>query len=117
MAIRTDPLFEQAMVIGEAKAFLSALLVLDKNQFKLLCSELSRGSSEDPNSEIIADIILQRVRSRLTEFPGYTKIYRIHSTFEPWTVENALMTPTLKLKRHAINECYDNIINDFYKGH
>ncbi len=116
-AICADPIFEQAMVVGEGKAFLSALLVLDKKQFELLSSDLDQDIAADPNSEQVTERLLQRVRSRLTEFPGYTKIYRIHATFSGWTVENSLLTPTLKLKRHEILDYYDEIINDFYKGH
>lgn len=117
MAICDDPLFDQVMVLGEGKPFLSALIVLNKKQYDLMCQDMKLSEKDDPNSHTVNEHLLQHVKSRLIEFPGYAKIYRIHATFTPWTVDNSLMTPTLKLKRHAILEKFCDVINDFYQGH
>ena len=117
LAIATDPLFEQVMIIGEGKPYLSALVVLNKLQLGQLCSDLSLQNDTDPNSEAIINNLMQRVKNRLSTFPGYAKIYRIHAGLEPWTIENALITPTLKLKRQPILDKYKNVIEEFYSGH
>ena len=117
LAIATDPLFEQVMIIGEGKPYLSALVVLNKLQLGQLCSDLALQNDTDPNSEAIINNLMQRVKNRLSTFPGYAKIYRIHAGLEPWTIENALITPTLKLKRQPILDKYKNVIEEFYSGH
>jgi long-chain acyl-CoA synthetase len=55
--------------------------------------------------------------ARLQEFPGYAQIYRISRVREPWTVENDMLTPTLKTKRNKIQEVYREQIEAMYKGH
>jgi len=53
----------------------------------------------------------------MTGFPGYARIFRVHITLEAWTIENGLMTPTMKLKRQQIMDRYLEQINQMYEGH
>jgi long-chain acyl-CoA synthetase len=43
-------------------------------------------------------------------------VRRLHATLEPWTVENGLLTPTLKLKRKQIQEKYQEAIEALYEN-
>ncbi len=45
-----------------------------------------------------------RGRLALRDFPGYAKIRRLGLLLEPWTVDNGLLTPTLKVKRAKVLE-------------
>ena len=49
-------------------------------------------------------------------FPGYAKIRRITLLIEPWTVDNGMLTPTLKLKRNVVQERYRQEIEQMYQG-
>jgi len=117
IAITTDPLFEQALLIGEARPFLSVLVTLNRQQYDLLCQQQGLPTDSEPNHGKIAEIILRLIKDSLAEFPGFAKIYRVHAEHEAWTVENGLITPTLKLKRNVILDKYTQVIDDFYKGH
>lgn len=117
LAICTDPLFEQVMILGEGKPFISAIAVLNTEQYSKLCQQLNIDTDTDPNSSVIKDKLMQHLKVKLASFPGYTRIFRIHATLEAWTVENSMITPTLKLKRQVIQDNFDSVINDFYKGH
>jgi long-chain acyl-CoA synthetase len=106
MAITLDPLFEQVMVVGEGKPYLSALAVLNNE----LWSGLAREYGLDPEDaaslahpRLIGDM-LSRIRLALRDFPGFAKIRRLSLLLEPWTVDNGLMTPTLKVKRAKVLE-------------
>ncbi len=116
MAITMDPLFEQAIVSGEGRSYLSALLVLNGDLWIGLARELgidpeSAQSLEDPN---LLKEMLKRVRLALKDFPGYAKVRRATLTLEPWTVENGLLTPTLKVKRNQVLERYQGAIEQMY---
>lgn len=113
-----DPLFEQILIIGEGKPFLSALVVINRDiwqDFAVNCS--FDPDSSDYNHPDVVRAILRRISTKLTCFPGYTKIYKAYLTDQSWTVENDLMTPTLKLKRDKIIEYYQSQISAMYEGH
>ncbi len=115
-AIMLDPLIEQALVIGEGRPFLSALLVLNEEVteqwFQRFASRRS-GSRE----EILREELKERIRDHSREFPGYARIYEFAIVDEEWSIENELLTPTLKVKRARVLERYATIIENLYEGH
>jgi long-chain acyl-CoA synthetase len=118
MAICTDPLFEQALVLGERKPYLSALIVFNEAEWQQLASQLGIATDDDMlNYPSVHEHVMHRLKDLLKEFPGYAKIYQVYITREAWTVENNLMTPTLKLKRQQIINSYADQIEQMYEGH
>jgi long-chain acyl-CoA synthetase len=119
MAIALHPLFEQVLVIGDDRPFLSAILVLDKEQWNVWSKELGL-DPDDPASledEKTKKTICEKLDVLLAEFPGYAQIHSISCTLDPWTIDNGLITPTLKLKRSRIMEAHANDIEAMYAGH
>ena len=114
-----DSLFLQAMVLGEAKHYLTALVVLDEKEYTKLAA--AEGSSADLAAERHSDklqtILVKRIAERLREFPGYAKIPRVAVLDVPWTIESGLMTPTLKLRRQKILDTCQSEIDWLYAGH
>ena len=58
----------------------------------------------------------RRMRDALRDFPGYAKIRRVSLSLEPWSVENGLMTPTLKVKRGEVLRRYAEDVERMYAG-
>ncbi|MES9974573.1 long-chain fatty acid--CoA ligase [Candidatus Thiodiazotropha sp. LNASS1] len=111
MCIAMDSLFDQVLVLGEGKPYLSAIVVLNPEHAQIL--GLSPGNiSEQQMQELLA-----RINNHLDNFPGYAKIIRVTVLGEPWSVENGLITPTLKLKRKNILERYAKEYDEMYIGH
>jgi len=119
LAIAMDPLFDQVMVVGESRPYLGALLVLNPGQWQSLCSSLGEDSNDPAllSSENMHTAVLERVCQQIRGFPGYAQIQRISLILEPWTIENGLITPTLKLKRQRIMEHFKDAIAALYAGH
>ena len=118
-AILRDPLFEQVMLLGEAKPYLSLLAVLQAEHWKKLAAEYG-WKADDPavvRSKEAEKVVAQRVSAQLKEFPGYAQVRRVTITLEPWSVENGLLTPTLKLKRPKVMEKFNAEIDQMYAGH
>ena len=93
-AIQSDPVFEQVMLVGEAKPRLTLICV-----------------SQNAN----VDELIERANARLSKFPGYAKIDNITVVSEPWTVENGLLTPTMKLKRNVMEQRFASEIEAMYQ--
>jgi long-chain acyl-CoA synthetase len=91
--IAEDPVFQQVMLIGEGRPFLTLLAVTDETDDRRL---------------------LQQANERLAEFPRYARVRRVIPVQEQWTVENGLLTSTLKLKRGAVAERYREQIERVY---
>ncbi len=118
-AILRDVLFEQVMLIGEARSYLSVLAVLNLANWQSFCAKnnFDQDFKNQAQQQQIEEILLERITYQIREFPGYAKIRRVALIPEPWTVENKMLTPTLKLRRAKIMEHYQAEIDNFYKGH
>ena len=92
------------MVVGEGKPYLVTLAVLDRRQWRTFASDLAlepddEGALRDRVAEKAA---LARISRQLHAFPGYAQVRRVHLSLEPWTIDDGLITPTLKLRRRQI---------------
>lgn len=118
-AIAEDALFDQTMVIGEQMPYLTALVVLNKHKWKNVAHDLQVPDNDEHvlATESVEKHLLRRIKERISEFPGYAKIRGVTATLRPWTVDNDLITPTLKLKRANIRKHYEEEIATMYEGH
>ena len=118
-AILQDTLFEQVMVLGEGKPYLSALVVLNRENWAKIAAEhgldgASQKAMTGPDAEKIA---CERMQRQIKAFPGYAQIYRVAVLAEPWTIENGMLTPTMKLKRNKVLEASKEQVDHLYAGH
>ena len=107
-AIEADPLFEQAMIIGEQRPFIAVLAVVNRDALVDAAKQI--GLDGAPEALVAAppmrELALNHIRRAVAHFPDYATPRRVCLTLEPWTVSAALMTPTLKLKRFAIETAF-----------
>jgi long-chain acyl-CoA synthetase len=119
LAIAMDPLFEQVMIVGETKPYLTALTVVNPDQWGLLAQELEVDPSaaealRDPKVE---QAFLGRLSACLAHFPGFAQIRRVTAILEPWTIDNGLITPTMKVKRSVLLRHFAQAVQEMYEGH
>jgi long-chain acyl-CoA synthetase len=117
-AISRDGLFEQVVLIGEGKPYLSVLTALQNEQWKELAAE--KGFSAEAaalRDERVQRELLARIAAQMKDFPGYAQVRRITATLDAWTVENGLLTPTLKLRRSRVMEKFQAELDNMYSGH
>ena len=107
-AIARNPLFEQVLVVGEGKSFLSVLVVLNES-----LESQARAQNKDDFEAFLIDSIAQQ----MDDFPGYAKVRKVHVCDQEWTVESGLLTPTLKVKRPKVIAHYADEIDQLYAGH
>ncbi len=90
-------LIEQALVYGDNKPYLVALLVLN-----------------DEKKDISDEIILNKIEIINKNLSNIEKIKKFFVIKDQFTIENGLMTPTLKLKRYKIIQKYKKELENLY---
>lgn len=115
-ALESDHLVSQAMVVGENRPYIAALVVLNAQEWKKLAAELKL-DAEDPlslDTRAARQAVLRRVKAAAAGFPNYAVPRQVRLFLEPWSIENGLMTPTLKLKRGPMRIRFADAIESLY---
>ena len=117
-AILHDRLFDQVMVYGEGHPALVVLAVVNPEQWQSLAQQLgvSADMPESLRDARVEQQVLQRIAAQIKEFPGYAKVRRVLLLSEPWSIENGMLTPTLKLKRPHVAVRFAREIEQLYQG-
>lgn len=115
-AIARNPLFEQVMVVGEGKPFLGVLAYVNSQLLASLCDEQGF-DKEDLQKPRLQKYLIRLISEQMGDFPGYAKVRKIHICAQEWSVDEGLLTPTLKLKRPEVLAYYESEIEAMYLNH
>ncbi|MFU0842300.1 MAG: AMP-binding domain-containing protein [Burkholderia sp.] len=117
-AIEGDRLFAQSMVIGNDRPFISALCVVNAEEWKKVCAGLGLDPSDPASykSSAARREALRRVKAATSSFPNYGVPRQVALLAEPWTIENGMLTPTLKIKRNVIMRRYADEVDAMYEA-
>ena len=116
LAILTDSSFEQAYAFGENSPFIGCAVVLSQRFWQELSTSLGLDPL-DPKSlkdAAAVDVVVKRVRELTSSLPFYAQPKAAILSLEPWTIENTLITPTLKLKRNNLASHFADDIARIY---
>ena len=96
--LSNSPEIDQSMVYGDGKKYLVALIVPSKDFL----------NQKEKINKVVNDI-----NNNLTVVE---KIKKFHLIDENFSIENGLLTPTMKVKRNKVISKYKNILESFYKN-
>jgi long-chain acyl-CoA synthetase len=115
--LTAQPEIAQAMVHGDHRSHLVALIVPDPD----FAASWAEGAgmknvdiealAEDKNFHAAISAAVDRVNEGASVIE---KIRRFILADAPFTIENTMMTPTLKIRRHVIREKYGNALESLY---
>jgi long-chain acyl-CoA synthetase len=116
-----SPYIDQIMLVGQDQRSLGALIVPNVEALEKWVQNNPTPSSPsqqiDWESRMIQDLFRQELNREVQNRPGYRPDDRI-GTFklilEPFSIENGLMTQTLKVRRHVVTERYHDIIDGMF---
>lgn len=119
-AMKQSRFIEQIMVIGDGEKMPAAFIQPDF-EFTKQWAERKGIKAGTTNAEIISN---EKVNERIQEeiddinkkFGKWEQIKRFELTPELWTVDGGEMTPTLKLKRKAIKQKYQDLYDRIYRN-
>jgi long-chain acyl-CoA synthetase len=114
--IATSKFINQVCVIGDKRKFLSAIVTVDADNMQAWAEE--QGIAFDGIDDLIAnDQVIGHVEAQVAdknkEFASFESIKKITLVPE-FTIENGLLTPTLKVKKNVVLDQYQDKIDAMY---
>jgi long-chain acyl-CoA synthetase len=115
-ALTMEPLIEQAMVVGEGRPYLVAVLVLADAPWRRLADKLDCDADHPAalTDPVVLEAVQTKVDAQLRDLPHHAQVRGLHLTRTPWTIENGLITPTMKLKREALMARVEDAVDRLY---
>jgi len=115
--LRADPYIEQAVLIGDHRNHITALVVPHFPALRDWCSRKHLHFESDAdmaaNPKVYAKLMKQVTRVN-TKLSNHEKVRKIAILEKEMTFENGLLTPSLKVKRRVVAEVYAEVIEKLY---
>jgi long-chain acyl-CoA synthetase len=113
-----QPELAQAMVYGDKRPHLVAILVPDEEWLEDWARQHGKAFDRDA---LAGDAELQRTLEQVVarankEVAPTEKVRRFTVAPAPFTVDNDMMTPTLKVRRHKVKAAYGERLEALYGG-
>ena len=113
-----QPEIGQAMIAGDRRPYMVALLVPDPDWTQEWCARTGRGCDakalmDDLDYRAALSAAVERVNRDLSVTE---RVRRFILADEPFTIENEQLTPSLKIRRHVIRQMYGERLEGLYKG-
>ncbi len=110
---------DQIMLVGQDRKFIGALIVPSIEALQA-CVNIQNQSVQDIdlNSSEVRDLFREELNHKTRNRPGYRRndeILVFELIQEPFTLENGLLTQTLKIRRNVVTERYQDIINKMFR--
>jgi long-chain acyl-CoA synthetase len=113
-ALKEHPMIAEAVLIGDRRKYLSALLILDAEGVARFAKEKgAAASADDPAVRAELQRAVDEVNSHLARVETVKKF---HVLPRPFAIETGELTPTLKVKRKVVHERYAREIDAMYEG-
>jgi long-chain acyl-CoA synthetase len=115
--IATSKYISQVCVIGDRQKYLTALITVDADNVKSFAEE--NGISATSLDELLEnrdvnDLIRSVVEEKNAELASFETI-KDFRLLDEFSIENGLLTPTLKVKRNVAMERFADVIEEMYK--
>ena len=113
-ALKNLELVSQAVVIGDRRKYLSALLTLDPDAVGRFAEEYGIDPSAAPAHPKVLDALQKGVDEVNKLFARVENIRKFRVLPEDFSVDGGELTPTMKVKRRVINDKYGDVIESMY---
>lgn len=118
-ALLADPLFEQAVLVGDRRPYVTLLVKPSLPDLESLAHKLQvtwQHSTELVGHAAILDEFRDRVAKVSDKLPKYEQIKDLRLLLDDFTLDSGLLTPTLKVKRAEVERRFSALIQDMYAG-
>ncbi len=117
--LKQDPLISQVLVHGDKRKFLSALFTLEPEEAGKFAQQ--NGLKPDDRRALAKHpALLERIRKHVEacneQLARYETVKKWEILAEDFTVDNEMLTPTLKVRRKQVEQRYNDLLESFYAG-
>jgi long-chain acyl-CoA synthetase len=113
--IKLSPYIGNAMLYGDGRPYNVALIVLDQPAVRAWLEEQGLPSGgELARDEQVRALVMRELAARGEQMRGYERPRDFAIVEEDFTLENGLLTPTLKLKRREVVARYASVLEALY---
>jgi long-chain acyl-CoA synthetase len=117
--IKTSPVIDNAMVVGENQRHAAALIIPDFANLKVWCKE--KGINFTNNEEMIARVEVfklfkHEIDKKNKQLGKTEQIQKFILLPDEWTVMSGELTPTLKLRRNFVMGKYKVLIDQLFNS-
>jgi long-chain acyl-CoA synthetase len=112
-----SPYIDQIMLVGQDQRSIGALIVPNLEALEKWAETQNNSQKIDLESKIVQDLFRQELNREVQNRPSYRADDRIGPfklIEEQFSIENGLMTQTLKIRRHVVMSRYCDIINAMF---
>jgi long-chain acyl-CoA synthetase len=109
-----SPYIDQIMLVGQDQRSIGALIVPNLEALAKWADTQNHSQKIDLETKIVQDLFRQELNREVQNRPGYRvddRIVPFKLIEEQFSIENGLMTQTLKIRRHIVMERYGDIID------
>jgi long-chain acyl-CoA synthetase len=113
-----DAFVEQIVAIGDKRKFVSAVIVPSFEKLKIKAAEMGLAVSDIPgliHSKELYAMMAERFSMLQQELAPHERVVKFVLLPELFSIENGILTSTLKIKRKMVNEKYSDLIEEMYK--
>ncbi len=116
-ALKLSRYIEDACVIGDRRQFISAIIIPNFENLERWAKENApdtRERHELVNLSSVQQLFTREIESLQSEMARYERVKKFLLLSEPLTIENGEMTPSLKIRRTAVEERFKDQIDRLY---
>ncbi len=117
--VENSKYIEQALLVGEKRQFISALIVPDFDQLEQFAAERQlhySGHEELVRLKPVNDLIHDEIERLQRKFSDYEKIRKFKLLPKPFTIESGELTPTMKIRRKVVIDEYSDMVEAMYES-
>jgi long-chain acyl-CoA synthetase len=117
-ALRGDRYIEQAVVLGEGRHFISALLVPNFGELRRWAERHRLTYSSDAELVALPEVqakMMRRVQHVNAGFSNYEQVKKIVLLEKELTADSGMLTPSLKIRRKAVHQAFAAQIGQLYE--
>ena len=110
--LKTLPIIQEAVVVGDRRNYCVCLISIDPEELEAWAAQ--QGVPAEVHSEAVKSAVQAKIDDVNSGLASFETVKYFRLLPEPMTVENGILTASLKVKRRIVEERYADLIDEMY---